>query len=169
MQISVPLTDHGLLADRFGKYAPAADMVAGHPVRSFPIKVQDLPAGTRALALTLIDYDATPVSGFPWIHWLATNLPATALIPENVSREPGALTLIQGNNSNAGALVHGDPAIATGYVGPQPPNGVHDYLLTVYALDQPLALAPGYWLNEFYRAARGHVLATARLALPSRN
>lgn len=169
MQISVPLNANGQLADRFGKYAPAADMLAGHPVRSFPIEVQDLPAGTKALALTLIDYDATPVAGFPWIHWLATNLPAVTLIPENVSRDPGALSLIQGHNSNAGALVHGDPAIATGYVGPQPPNAVHDYTLTVFALDQLLALTDGYWLNEFYRAAKDHTLATARLNLPSRN
>lgn len=169
MQISVPLTAQGQLADRFGKYAPANALVAGHPVRSFPITITALPTGTQALALTLIDYDATPVSGFPWIHWLATNLPALKQIPENVSRQPGDLPLIQGRNSNAGSLVNGDPAIITGYVGPQPPDQVHAYTLTVYALDQPLALPAGYWLNEFYRAMQGHLLATAQLNLPSRN
>lgn len=38
MQISVPLIN-GMLADEYGKYAPAADMLADHPIKSFPIKL----------------------------------------------------------------------------------------------------------------------------------
>lgn len=34
MQISVPLVN-GMLADEYGKYAPAADMLADHPIKSF--------------------------------------------------------------------------------------------------------------------------------------
>ena len=45
---------------------------------------------------------------------------------------------------------------------------LHDYTLTVYALDCVLDLEEGYYLNEFRRAARGHVLATSTLELPSR-
>ena len=65
-------------------------------------------------------------------------------------------------------MVNGDPAITTGYVGPQPPDATHDYTLTVYALDQELDLKEGYWLNEFRRAAKVHILAQAQLDLPSR-
>ena len=69
MRISVGL-DNGLLPDRFGKHAPEAYQLDGHPVRSFPIEIADVPEGARSLALTFLDYDAVPVGGFCWIHWL---------------------------------------------------------------------------------------------------
>jgi Phospholipid-binding protein len=37
--------------------------------------LQDIPAQTAALAVSLIDYDAVPRTGFPFIHWLAANIP----------------------------------------------------------------------------------------------
>ena len=52
--------------------------------------------------------------------------------------------------------------------GPYPPDKTHDYTLTVYALDCELGLSEGYFLNEFRRAVRGHVLDEASLELPSR-
>ena len=70
MRIFVEL-DNGLLPDRFGKHAPEAYQLDGHPVRSFPIEIADVPEGARSLALTFLDYDAVPVGGFCWIHWLA--------------------------------------------------------------------------------------------------
>ncbi len=167
MKISVPLIN-GLLPDQYGKYAPTADLLADHPVHSFPIDITEAPAATKAYALVFIDYDSTPVCGFTWIHWLATNLPVTwTQIPDDASRK---LTdqFVQGNNSNAGSLVNGDPQITTGYVGPQPPDQNHDYTLTVYALDQELPLSEGFWLNEFLKAAQGHILAKAKLTIPSR-
>lgn len=167
MQISVPLVN-GLLADEYGKYAPASAMLANHPVKSFPIHITDAPKETRSFAVVLIDFDSTPVCGFTWIHWLAANIPATMTdIPANASRELKD-QFIQGNNSNAGRLVNGDPQITSGYVGPQPSDDTHDYTLTVYALDTTLPLANGYWLNEFLHAAEGHVLAKAKATLPSR-
>ena len=45
---------------------------------------------------------------------------------------------------------------------------IYDYTLTVYALDCELGLSEGYFLNEFRRAVRGHVLDEASLELPSR-
>ena len=167
MHISVPLNEHGLLADKFGKFAAPTDMAADHPVRSFPIKITAIPEGTKSLALTFVEFDSTPVCGFTWIHWLAANFPAdTTLIDEDASRTGS--NFIQGKNSNAGRLVNGDPAITTGYVGPQPPDKTHNYTLTVYALDQVLDLQDGYWLNDFRHAASGHVLERAHLDLPSR-
>ena len=60
MRIFVGL-DNGLLPDRFGKHAPEAYQLDGHPVRSFPIEITDVPEGARTLALTFLDYDAVPV------------------------------------------------------------------------------------------------------------
>lgn len=167
MQISVPLIN-GMLADEYGKYAPAADMLADHPIKSFPIKITDAPADTKTFALVFIDYDSTPVCGFTWIHWLAANIPATLTdIPANASREL-ADKFVQGNNSNAGSLVNGNPLITSGYVGPQPPDKIHDYTLMVFALDDTLPLKNKYWLNDFIHAAKGHILAKAQIDLPTR-
>lgn len=167
MKISVPLTN-GLLADEYGKYAPADAMLAGHPIKSFPIEISDAPTATKTFAIVFIDFDSTPVCGFTWIHWLAANIPASLTsIPANASRQL-ADQFVQGNNSNAGALVGGDPQITSGYVGPQPPDKAHHYTLKVYALDDQLPLTNNYWLNDFIHAAQGHILATAQFDIPSR-
>jgi len=54
-----------------------------------------------------------------------------------------------------------DLTITQHYVGPYPPDKDHDYTFKLYALDTELPLEPGYWLNHFYKASAGHVLATA--------
>lgn len=167
MKISVPLID-GLLADEYGKYAPANAMLADHPIKSFPIKISEAPAETKTFAIVFIDYDSTPVCGFTWIHWLAANIPASMTdIPADASRQLNT-QFVQGNNSNAGALVNGDPQITSGYVGPQPPDKTHHYTLKVYALDDQLPLQNHYWLNDFVHAAKGHILAHAQFDIPSR-
>lgn len=165
MKINVKL-EHGLLPDQYGKFAPAANQVAGQPVTSFPIQINDAPAGTKALALVMVDHDSIPVCGFSWIHWIATNIPGDwTVIPENASLELKD-RFIQGKNSNASPFVNGQPQ--TGYTGPTPPDQTHDYQLTVYALDQILPLKNGYWLNEFLHAAKGHILDQQTIILPSR-
>lgn len=169
MNIRVIL-EQGLLPDRYGKYAPLGDTIDGHPCVSFPIHISDIPENAVSLALTFVDYDAIPVGGFCWIHWLACNIPAdTTLIPENASAS-GALSCIQGSNSDWSPLAgsHTDPRIIHRYAGPCPPDKTHDYTLTLYALDRTLDLEEGYYLNEFRRAIRGQVLATASIELPSR-
>lgn len=168
MQISVPL-EKGFLPDRFGKHAEPADTHAGYPKRSFPITITDAPVNTKSFAVWLIDYDAVPVSGFPWIHWNIANIPGdTTEIPEDVERTQ-AIAMTLGNNANAGHFVNAsDPLIAMGYVGPQPPNADHAYTLTVFALDTELDLKPGFWLNEARHAMAGHILAETSLDLWSR-
>lgn len=169
MRISVDL-ENGLLPDRFGKYAPAEYQLEGHTLRSFPIRIENAPEGAKSLALTFVDWDAVPVGGFCWIHWLACNFaPDTALIPENASAS-GEIPCVQGTNSDWSPLAGGwsDERIIRRYAGPCPPDKTHEYTLTVYALDCELDLQEGYYLNDFRRAIRGHVLAEAQLELPSR-
>ena len=169
MNISVEL-ENGLLADRFGKYAPEDDRLEGFPVRSFPIGISDVPAGAKTLALAFIDFDAIPVGGFCWIHWTACNIaPDTAVVPENASAEE-SVAMVQGRNSNWSPMAHGsaNPHVHSRYCGPQPPDATHVYTLTVYALDCELDLAEGFYLNELRRAMAGHVLEKATVELPSR-
>lgn len=169
MRISVEL-ENGLLPDRFGKYAAEEYQLEGHPVRSFPIAIEDVPPEAKSLALTFLDWDAIPVGGFCWIHWIACNFPPdTRSIPENASAT-GAVPCVQGSNSDFSPFGggHVNPDVIHRYVGPQPPDKTHEYTLTVYALDRELDFAEGYYLNEFRRAIRGHVLAEASVELPSR-
>lgn len=169
MQVHVDL-ENGLLPDKFGKYAQDADRLEGFPVRSFPFTIDEVPLGTRSLALAFIDFDAIPVGGFCWIHWLACDIaPETRLVPEDASRT-GALACTQGANSNWSPMAHGssNPEVFNRYCGPQPPDKTHAYTLAVYALDSMLGLPEGYYLNEFRRAISGHVLAKAAVELPSR-
>ncbi|HEU5350692.1 MAG TPA: YbhB/YbcL family Raf kinase inhibitor-like protein [Terracidiphilus sp.] len=111
------------------------------------------PYGTRFLALTLVDPDA-PFGTFT--HWVLFNLPATTRgLPaglETSSQLPGGA--LQGENS-----FH-----RTGYGGPCPPPGsTHRYIFTLYALDTPLALAPGASRAQLEAALAGHILAHAQL------
>lgn len=169
MKIEVEL-ENGLLADRFGKYAGEEDRLEGFPVRSFPIKIEDVPAAAKTLALVFIDYDAIPVGGFCWIHWTACNIdPATTLIPENASAS-GELPMVQGRNSNWSPMAHGssNPQVHSRYCGPQPPDATHEYTLKLFALDCELPLQEGFYLNELRRALKGHVLDEASVEIPSR-
>ena len=169
MEISVKL-DNGLLPDLYGKFAPKAAKLDGHPVCSFPIEISDVPANAASLAIVFVDFDAIPVGGFCWIHWLAANIdPSTALIPENASQEQST-AMVQGSNSNYSPMVScpKDAEHVARYTGPYPPDKTHSYTLRVYALDTKLNLKEGYFLNEFRRAIQGHVITHAEIELPSR-
>ena len=169
MRISVPL-ENGMLPDRFGKFAPAEYLLDGHPNRSFPIEIQDVPAEAKSLAIVFVDFDSIPVCGFCWIHWLACNIPAdTTLIPEDASASQ-SIAMVQGANSDWSRFAGGstNKLVYCRYAGPYPPDATHVYTLKAYALDCMLDLEEGYLLNEFRRAIEGHVLETARVELPSR-
>ncbi|MCK8617116.1 YbhB/YbcL family Raf kinase inhibitor-like protein [Fructobacillus sp. M158] len=148
----------GYLPDQFGKYAADQDKEEGVPVCSLPISISDLPAGTKDLVVTFIDYDAVPVCGFPFIHWLATNFGPVTSIPADASRQNQSIC--QGSNSFASKFYPDySERIVYRYGGPMPPDKEHDYTLTVYALDEKLNLTEGYYLNDLLKAMKGHVLA----------
>lgn len=162
MKVSIP-TENGVLAAKYAKQAAPELQRNGHPIVSFPIHIEDVPTNAKSLAFVFYDDDAIPVGGFTWIHWIAANLPVeTTDIPENAS-QTGAISMVQGNNSTAGGYTgETDLTITQHYVGPYPPDKDHDYTFKLYALDTELPLQPGYWLNAFYKASEGHVLATAK-------
>lgn len=148
------------------KYAKAAtETVHGMAVNSFPFEVTNLHEATKTLAWTLIDYDAVPVCGFPYIHWLVANVPVYhAQIKENFSRLDQEH--LEGKNSLVSKFLPAEvKEIDQQYIGPKPPDKDHQYLLTVYGIDKDLDLENGFYLNDFLRAIEGHIVEEASINL----
>lgn len=86
------------------------------------------PEGTKSFAITMYDPDAPTGSG--WWHWIVFDIPANVMeIPMNA----GNLEL---NLMPKGAIQSITDYGAKGYGGPCPPkgHGLHEYIITVYAL-----------------------------------
>ncbi|MFD1670531.1 YbhB/YbcL family Raf kinase inhibitor-like protein [Agrilactobacillus yilanensis] len=163
MHLIVP-NQKGYLADQYGQHNPLPTPL------SFPFDITEFPEDTASFALTFVDFDAIPVGGFPWIHWIAANIDvANYRLPENASHGK-TFDFVQGRNSLAGAYVgEQDPAINTGYANPAPPDKDHRYTLSVYALDTKLKLTTGFWMNELYDAMDGHIIDQDQLDLSYRS
>lgn len=167
MEINVDLPNN-LLPDKYGKHASSQNIKNGKPIISFPIKLSNIPASAKTIALTFTDPDSIPVCGFEWIHWVAANIPSSQLeISENFS-QTATLPIVQGKNSSASPLLDGPKDVAIGYNGPNPPDQTHDYVLKVFALDDNLDLEDGFWMNELLHKMDGHIVATAQKTIPSR-
>lgn len=142
MALSSAAIAGGVLADEYG--AKGTQKQGSVPTLSPPLTVEYIPEGTACLALTIIDPD-----GGDWVHWLAANIPVGD-IAENASLDwPDAV--VQGRNDFK----------ARGYGGPTPPSGTHEYVITVYALSEELALEDGFKLKDLQAAMEGKVLAQA--------
>ena len=118
------------------------------PSLSPQLMVNYIPEGTKTLALTMIDPD-----GGNWVHWLVCNMVVEGTsyeLPENASIDM-AESFVQGKNDF-------DPV---GYGGPTPPSGVHNYIFTVYALSDTLALENGFRLHDLQAAMKDLILAEA--------
>ena len=114
------------------------------------LQIQNVPGGTKSLALIMHDPDAPREGGFT--HWVVWNIdPAAAMIKEE-SVPPGAC---EGTNG----------AGKTGYMGPCPPpgHGVHHYQFRLYALDSPLELPDTTTAKDLETALEKHLLETTEL------
>jgi Raf kinase inhibitor-like YbhB/YbcL family protein len=111
----------------------------------------EVPAGTKTLALLVDDPDA-PVGN--WNHWTLWNLPASSRgLPEGVSKE---------RRLSDGTEQGQNDFHKTGYNGPCPPPGKpHRYYFKLYALDTKLDLKAGASKKELEAAMKGHVLSQA--------
>ena len=124
-----------------------------------PLQIHNVPAAAKQLALICDDPDAPTAK--PWVHWLLYNLPPdTTELPEALPRTPtldAPAGACQGKNSWSDDNV--------GYRGPMPPpgHGVHHYRFFLYALDEPLDLAPGLTREQLDTALQGHILAETQL------
>ncbi len=166
MKIHVEL-QAGYLPDAYSKYASENAKQAGQPIVSFPITLEQLPENTTSLALSLIDYDATPRTGFPFIHWLAADMPVSPVIAVDFSRRFDGP---QGHNSWASRFYDfNDPYVMTHYAGPVPPDKPHRYTLRVFAVDVLTGLPNAFYYNTFLDALAEHVIDSAFVVLPARN
>jgi len=109
-----------------------------------PLEVENIPEGTKSLALIMEDPDA-PRGTFD--HWLVWNISPNEAIAEQTN--PG----ISGTNDFG----------KTGYGGPCPPSGVHRYFFKVYALDTKLELLAGADKKTLLEAMNGHILSESEI------
>lgn len=111
------------------------------------------PAGTRSLALIVVDPDA-PMGSFT--HWVLYNLPATMReLPEGLPRQE---QLPDGSRQGRNSFPR------TGYGGPCPPRtSTHRYVFVLYALDRTLDLPAGATRRQVEEAIKGHILAHGEL------
>lgn len=117
-----------------------------------PLHWEDVPEGTKSIALICDDPDA-PMG--TWVHWVLFNLPAeTRELAENI---PPDRTLPNGarqGTSDFGRI---------GYGGPCPPSGTHRYFFKIYALDTQIDLAAGAKKAQLLKAVEGHILDQGQL------
>lgn len=124
--------------------------------RSPPLRVSDLPDGTRTLAMIVDDPDAP---GRTWVHWLIWGIPeGQREIPEGVPED----NIV---DSLGGARQGKNDFDDVGYGGPEPPvgHGTHHYRFTAYALRETIDLDAGAKREALERAMEGRILDTARL------
>ena len=142
--------DGGTMPARF-----ATVQVEGGTGASVPLMWGDAPRETRSFVIQMIDHH--PVA-HEWLHWLVVDVPGGERgVPEGASATAAM---------PAGAMELANRAGRIGYGGPQPPvgSGVHDYEVTVFALDVPrLGVGPQASLGNVTAAMRGHVLGRASL------
>jgi hypothetical protein len=116
----------------------------------------DLPEGTKSLALIVDDPDA-PDPAAPqrtWVHWVLYNIP------------PGASGLKQAIEPTAlppGTREGKNDWKRTGYGGPCPPIGRHRYFHKLYALDVMLPDLKEPTKAELEQAMKGRVIGKIEL------
>ena len=103
----------GFLLDKYG--VKGNMFVNGMPGLSMPFEIEDAPEGTKSFAVIFDDYDAIPVSGFCWIHWIACDIKKTS-VKEGESHNSPDFT--EGCNSWHGIADRLTREQAIGYGGP---------------------------------------------------
>jgi len=117
---------------------------------SIPLKISEIPEGTKSLALIMDDPDAMGVVGKVWVHWVLWNIsPNTKEIQENEIPK----------NSIEGKTDFDE----IGYGGPAPPDKEHTYIFKLYALDIILNLKQGSTKDEVEKSMREHIVDEVKL------
>jgi Raf kinase inhibitor-like YbhB/YbcL family protein len=114
-----------------------------------PLRFENVPVGTEKLALVVDDPDAV---GDLYVHWIVTGIP-----PSTTEIVDGALP--------EGARVGLNSGGQAAYLGPCPPTGtgVHHYRFQLYALSEPLTVAPTDPASQASRSIADAATATARM------
>jgi Raf kinase inhibitor-like YbhB/YbcL family protein len=111
-----------------------------------PLQITGVPSEAKTLVLIADDPDAP---GGLFTHWLVWNIPPQT----NSIAEGGVAKGVQGTNDFG----------KSGYGGPCPPSGAHQYAFKVFALDRELDLRSGAKRSQLDAAMKGHVIAQGEL------
>ncbi len=109
-----------------------------------PIRIGDVPEGTRSLVVIV---EAPDAPGKIFDHWIMWNIPVLELIEED--SEPGII----GKNSKG----------ENRYAAPCPPTGIHRYFFKVYALDELLIIGNNSTKNDVIAEMQNHILGYGEL------
>ena len=105
-------------------------------------KIKNLSPNAKSLVIILEDL-SHPIKNFT--HWIAWNIKAESIIPENV-----------------GIMENVKQGIAYGfhkYAGAKPPRfQKHNYRFTIYSLDDTLSLSSNIMKKKLLKAIEGHIL-----------
>jgi Raf kinase inhibitor-like YbhB/YbcL family protein len=134
-----------LLSPAFGHedFIPKKFTCQGNDINP-PLVIENIPEGTKSLALIMDDPDAP---GRGWVHWVLYDIPVTSEIKENSI--PGK------EGMNDFGRKH--------YGGPCPPSGVHRYFFKIYALNKMLDLKGTVDKYSLENAIEPHILDEAEL------
>jgi Raf kinase inhibitor-like YbhB/YbcL family protein len=122
-----------------------------------PLSWDELPPGTRSLALIVEDPDA-PDPNAPrriFTHWVLYNLPPEVDRLDEAIADAGVLP----EGTKLGINDSQEPA----YGGPCPPVGRHRYFFRLYALDTILPDLGFPDRSTLLKAMEGHILGSADL------
>ncbi|MNG73118.1 putative kinase inhibitor [compost metagenome] len=148
---SSSFTDGGVIA--LQQVGPDPACGAGEE-RTPQVSWDNLPLGTRSLALVMFDPDGG--KGLGVVHWIAYNIdPASDGLEEGVAGQTSPAATV-GRNSRGTHL----------YRGPCPPAGdkPHHYALTLIATDLPLGTLPeGLDRQGLLALLQGHALGAQSL------
>ena len=141
---------------------PIPDKYATDENISPPLAWENLPAGTKSVAVMVEDPDAPGVH--PFVHWIIYNIvPTETGLAENIPHKEALDTpnyARQGKNSSK------EQSASIGYYRPAPPPGdaPHHYHFQVFALGKMLDFdgAP-MGRAEFLRQITGQVLASGTI------
>ena len=113
------------LGGQFSKINEAGVFGCDGQNKSPQLSWTNAPTGTKSFAITIHDVDAPTGSGF-W-HWIAVDIPSSTNSLATGSGKEGASGFLQISND------YGSPSFG----GPCPPpgHGIHEYTITVHALD----------------------------------
>ena len=110
--------------------------------------VKEVPENAASLILIMDDPDALEPAGKIWVHWVMYDIdPSVSKIGSGESPGTEGMTDFR----------------ETGYNGPNPPDGEHEYVFKLYALDEMLGLEEGKNKEEIEEAMEGHVIEKAEL------
>ena len=131
-----------------------------------PLNWENIPEGTKSLALAVTDPDVPEFFNFPRVlaHWMVCNIPASAnSLPEGAS--PGGALPVGSVDLNSDFITSFKvPNYPVGYAGPWPPDASHRYVFTLYALKtESLDIAQSADYVEFCSKVLPQTIATATL------